>query len=294
MVYFGRGASIMSKKRGFTLIELLVVIAVIAILMAILMPALSRAKEAGQRAVCMGNLKSITLSWTLYASDNGDKMVCGEVYSNGVDGQNSTRNGEPYWCGDDTAASNGTTLLPIPVQESAIQSGALYPYIKTLRVYHCPAGVRGEVRNYAFVDSMNGFARPGTSTNGTAAGSTGIRVGKTVLWCKKTTDIVSPPQAQRMCLGDEGRATTDTIATQYTTERWYDPAQARHGDGNTYSFADGHVEYWKWRGAGTIRNAKTTPPGGNYTPQSDDDFKDLYKFQIAVWGRLGYVPSHPF
>ena len=65
------------KSKGFTLIELLVVIAVIAVLMAILMPALQRAREQGQRAVCMGNLKQLGLSWVLYADENDSRIVNG-------------------------------------------------------------------------------------------------------------------------------------------------------------------------------------------------------------------------
>jgi prepilin-type N-terminal cleavage/methylation domain-containing protein/prepilin-type processing-associated H-X9-DG protein len=282
----------MNKQKAFTLIELLVVIAVIAILMAILMPALNKARESGQRALCLGNLKQLTLSWTLYAGDNSERMVNGEACSNMIDGQNSTRNGEPYWCGDDTLDALGRTHLPIDVQESAIKSGALWPYIKTLKAYHCPTGTRLEVRNYAFVDSVNGYARPGTYT-GSGASRNGVKVGNTTLWLKRTTEIVSPGAAQRMCIGDEGMATTDSIATRYLDEYWWDPGQVRHSNGNTYSFADGHADYWKWEGQGTIANGTSGSPVANFRPVIDDDFRDLYRFQIAVWGRLGYPPTHP-
>ena len=60
--------------RGFTLIELLVVIAIIAVLMAILMPALNRARLQGKRAACMGNLKQLTLAWIMYSDENDDKI----------------------------------------------------------------------------------------------------------------------------------------------------------------------------------------------------------------------------
>ena len=60
----------MDKSRGFTLIELLVVIAIIAILMAILIPALNRAREQGKRAACLSNVKQLGLAWVLYADDN--------------------------------------------------------------------------------------------------------------------------------------------------------------------------------------------------------------------------------
>jgi len=69
----------MKKPKAFTLIELLVVIAIIAILMAILMPALNRVKEQGKRAVCLSNLKQLTLTWIMYADENDDKLVNGEA-----------------------------------------------------------------------------------------------------------------------------------------------------------------------------------------------------------------------
>ena len=69
----------MRRKMGFTLIELLVVIAIIAVLMAILMPALNRAREQGKRSTCLSNLKQLTLAWIMYADDNDDKLVCGDT-----------------------------------------------------------------------------------------------------------------------------------------------------------------------------------------------------------------------
>jgi prepilin-type N-terminal cleavage/methylation domain-containing protein len=65
------------KQKAFTLIELLVVIAIIALLMAVLLPALNRAREGGKRAACLSNVKQLTTSWMLYAQANEDKLVNG-------------------------------------------------------------------------------------------------------------------------------------------------------------------------------------------------------------------------
>jgi prepilin-type N-terminal cleavage/methylation domain-containing protein/prepilin-type processing-associated H-X9-DG protein len=283
----------MNKKQGFTLIELLVVISVIAILLAILMPALNKAGEYGKRIVCLGNLKGFQSAWMLYASSNDERLVNGEAWyqaAGGIDGTNGIRDGEPYWCGDDTGSATGSVKLSEEVQKAAIQSGALYTYVKSFKMYHCPTGIRGEVRNYAIVDSMNGYARTGTFI-GSGASKAGVKVDRTTLWCKRTTDIKSPSATNRMVFGDEGIATTDSIATNYTSERWWDPGQVRHSNGNTYSFADGHADYWKWKGNGTIKNGRLPQPVASFQPVSDDDYKDLYRFQIAVWGKLGYPPT---
>jgi prepilin-type N-terminal cleavage/methylation domain-containing protein/prepilin-type processing-associated H-X9-DG protein len=289
----------MNTRRGFTLIELLVVIAIIAILLAILMPALSRVKEQGKRAACLSNLKQLQLTWSMYADENDDKIVNGEAYGGG-DGTapvptSGIHQGEQWWTGDDVGDFWAGINPPQLVQERAIRAGALFPYCKNVKLYRCPTGVRGEMRTYTITDAINGLRR-----DGTYSGNVGARVGRTVLWIKRRSEISVPGPANRIVFLDEGRITPDSYATHYLNERWWDPPFVRHGDGTNVSFADGHADYWKYMGTKTLETGKLAAVSGlnanplhQMQPVSEEDFQDLYKMQKAVWGRIGYSPRYP-
>ncbi len=280
----------MHKAKGFTLIELLVVIAIIAVLMAVLMPSLNRAREQGKRAACLNNLRQLTLAWIAYAGDNDDRIVNGEAYGGG-DGTNTlptggAHKGELYWTGDDCASDYMTGgKLPQEVQWRGIRAGAMFPFVPELKLYRCPTGVRGEMRTYTITDAMNGL----TSGRGPVAnGNAGAKVGRTTLWVKRTTEVSVPGPSYRLVFLDEGRVTPDSYATYYNTAKWWDPPHSRHGDGTNVSYVDGHSDYWKWGSLETAAVGKNPNPQHQYVPQSPEAMEDLQKMQKAVWGRLGY------
>jgi len=288
----------MNKQKGFTLIELLVVIAIIAVLMAILMPTLNKAREQGKRAACLGNLRQLQLAWGVYAGDNDENIVNGEAYGGG-DGQapvptGGAHKGERWWTGDDVGDFWLGIHPPLDIQLKAIRAGALFPYCKSEKLYRCATGRVGEMRTYSIVDSINGLRRSGTFT-----GNVGQRVGRTVLWVKKTTEIRVPGPAYRIVFLDEGRITPDSYATHYVQEQWWDPPFVRHGEGTNVSYADGHADYWKYGGKKTIEIGKLAAeprldanPLHQMVPETEEEFQDLYKMQKAVWGRLGYSPRY--
>jgi prepilin-type N-terminal cleavage/methylation domain-containing protein/prepilin-type processing-associated H-X9-DG protein len=281
----------MCREKGFTLIELLVVIAIIALLMAILMPALQRAREQGRRAVCLNYLKTLTLGWIMYADENDDRIVNGEAYwAPTADPAapvptSGPHKGEPYWVGNDCASAFAQgEQRPLDIQMQAIRVGALFPYCKAEKVYRCPTGIRGEMRTYSTGYGMNGCF----DATGTYIGNRGVRVGRTVLMVKKRSEISVPAPAYRLVFLDEGQISPDSYAIHYVSPRWWDPPFVRHGDGTNVSFADGHSDYWKYRGAETIRVGKMANLQYNYTPTTDEGLADLQRMQEAIWGRLGY------
>ncbi len=254
------------KSKAFTLIELLVVIAVIAILMAILLPALNRAKEQGKRAACLNNLRQLTLAWILYADDNDGKIVCGNTHT-------TLQNGQPnkyawvYWESSDS----------IEEKIQGIKDGRLYPYCKTIKLYKCPTGIRGEVVTYSIVDAMNGHDE--------------IQ-GATPAPLEKRTQIRNT--SMQIVFLDEGRLTPSSWTVYYFQERWWDKITARHGDGTNFGFADGHSEYWKWKDPRTIKIGKSEY-GVALSPPLQDMYwsqgnQDLHRVQRGVWGKLGYAP----
>ena len=139
------------------------------------------------------------------------------------------------------------------------------------------------MRTYTATDAMNGLYRDGTHN-----GDVGTRVGRTVLWVKKQTEVVQPGPANRLVFLDEGRVTPDSYACHYLNARWWDPPHVRHGDGTNVSFVDGHSDYWKWESKETIDVGKMPNPMHQYVPKSPEAMEDLQRMQRALWGRLGY------
>ena len=290
---------------GFTLIELLVVIAIITILVAILIPSMNRARELGQRMVCLGNLRQLSLAWKLYAEENDGWLVSGQAFHYYARGRSRLLNG---WVGlamrdpdDDMLESPGYLLTP------ANNKGALWPYVRDVDVYRCPRGRRGQTVTYITAISANGDLVEGTYRHGVEETLRltvpGKRVGKTVLRLSNRKEIISPGPSQRALFLDIGQfPTSNGFNTPYLYPRWsyISPPPIHHAQGMTLSMADGHAEYWKWKGQETVDMPREQAPTihdlfienlkgqQDYTPQTEDGMADLRRLQKVTWGRLGY------
>jgi len=285
--------------RGFTLIELLVVSAIIALLLALLIPVLRSAREQGQRAVCLSNLRQLTLAWIAYADDYDGKIVQ-NVNSGVISGQRGWRAAFNYSL---SYTLSGADLI----RED--NRGALWPYLRDIDIYRCPRARPHHTATYSIVAAANGGRVEGTYLPNTGPAPElplGRCIGSTILRLSNLTDIVSPGAGQRAVFIDRVQmAQKYDFHIEYLYPRWSEgnPPPIRHSDGVTLSMADGHAEYWKWKARETVNiprmilsrgrsaaglNVTFEVLQGDYEPQTDDGLYDLQRVQRATWGRLGY------
>jgi prepilin-type N-terminal cleavage/methylation domain-containing protein len=279
---------------GFTLIELLVVIAIIALLMAVLMPALARARKQGKRAVCLSNTKQLVLGWTAYAETYDGKIVNGGQAPPPCDAAGFSRT-ETYWCsGFPTTALYGydwnwrpinwcsTPFLNYEQRVEKLKEGALWPYLKDPQIFRCPESKKEFHRTYSIVDSMNA-SWAGMEISG---------FGPEGEIFKNLGQIKKP--SEKIVFIEEGNPSSDAFIVVYSQPRWVDKPQAPHVKGAIFGIEDGHSEFWKWEDERTLCWAgvdwanPTDPPGCSIDQPGN---KDMQKVQIATWGKLGYTPS---
>jgi prepilin-type N-terminal cleavage/methylation domain-containing protein/prepilin-type processing-associated H-X9-DG protein len=262
-------------RRGFTLIELLVVIAIIAILAGMLLPALSRAKQKAQAIQCVSNLKQLALCWTMYYTDNNDRLV-----------PNWLNTTNPWILGNVAA-------LPGATNEADLRNGKLYTYNQSIGIYKDPAAIelpnslkgqkaripRGLVRTYSMSGRMGGADAADARFGAT---DTSWVLGPRYPQFKRFGDILNPSPAGALVFIDESKETIDDgyYATKAPPSSiWQNSPTARHGKAAAFSFADGHAEVFRWRvlsvDQGLDQNSATSR-GGN----TIDDLKKMQRVVV--------------
>jgi len=234
------GADDRKPKRGaFTLIELLVVIAIIAILAAMLLPALAKAKLRAQALSCMSNGKQIGLAWLMYADDHETKLAGAfDPKTEGwLDG----------WLSYDSGNTDNTNLI-------YLANGLLAPYLKSTLVYKCPAdrsvGIFGTVR-LPRVRSISMSQMFRTMLDGHSA-SPPWRI------YKKSSDMIQPAPSNLWVFIDENPDSVNDAAfavkmdLQGRSAVWQDGPATYHGGGCGFAFSDGHSEIKKWKDGRTL------------------------------------------
>jgi len=236
------------RGAGFTLIELLVVIAIIAILAAMLLPALSKAKLKAQGINCVNNSRQFVLAWLMYANESQDKLVLNNNATLGVSTNLS-------WCA-------GSMVTPADqTNQLLVVNALLYPYTKSVGLYKC---VSAPNKNWIRGVGMNAMMGKQVAASWTTYPSY-LKLGS----------IKRP--SNRFVTIDEDQTTINDAAFRVDagkTGKMNDWPATYHGGSGALSFADGHSELHKWSFLGT------PPPG--YAPGAGQTFTDARVKDISV------------
>jgi prepilin-type N-terminal cleavage/methylation domain-containing protein len=259
------------KDHGFTLIELLVVIAIIAILAAMLLPALMKAKQKATLASCLNNQRQLALTWQMYAGDNNDYMV-----------------GFGTSIPQDWRISPGQTAFQIPIipaglnnsvaaeffDAAGFKQGAFFRYTPNGNIIHCPGDTRSKGSPWSF---------------SSYSGAGGLNGATNKNYCLfKTTDVKHP--SDRMLFVEENDPRTATVAgftfgenegpwelihTGWTINdnpqppqniQFWDSPACYHVVNSSFSFCDGHALGRRWINNDTIAYANSMNTGKFSSP----------------------------
>jgi len=245
-------------RRAFTLVELLVVIGIIALLVAILLPALNQAREQARRVICTSNVRQLTAAWLMYANEHKGRICSSNTQANPPLSPNN-------WLGpfNDNGFHLGGLPNPQPdvfwswnaagVKSQNIRAGLLWPYLKDENVYRCP--------------NLDVVPNSSYQINGLLAGEIGIPI--------TFFNLGQVKHASTMFVFVEGYDPHGWLVNCFKTPLYPARSFSNRGvpgmnhqkfsggaGGTTIAFADGHAMFWPYGDPKTtaIRGAAAAIP----------------------------------
>ena len=252
-------------KSAFSLIELLVVIVVVSILAAFLSTALNQTRQRAHQITCLNNLRELSRAWYFYADDNQEWLALNRSLPGSQQSEFSARR----HTAESWVAGN-------PMEDTStdpITSGSLFPYTKSVSLYRCPSDESTVVdqpvlrnRSYAMSTYMNGDG-----------------AGMDPRVKTRLTEINNPSPSKMFVFIEEhessiwsgGFYVSPKSRFSLASASWSSTPSDRHAQGCNISFADLHVEHWKW----------AWPKGlnlNNHPAQNHQELRDLQRLQDSV------------
>lgn len=237
-------------RKAFTLIELLVVIAIIAMLLAIIVPSLKAVKEYASVANCLSNQKNLALAFYMYTEENDGLMCSGYVF------QDADTRDPPSWVKAPLEYNadgsheyvGGNTSISFDARLNGIREGAIFPYLESTKMFHCPGDKRLRKGTSKYTGSQ--LYRYQAYRSYGMPDFYGVHHSN----AEQRLSALAAPGYKMLFVEDQydGYFNIDAWSYDPGIHELWDPLGNYHNKSCTFAFADSHAEHYKWRDPRTV------------------------------------------